>query len=672
MYVKDGKVVDLKGMPEFPLSQGRLCAKGLAAKELLYDPKRLRYPMKREGETWVRISWDEALETIARRLMDVKEKYGAKALSVIRGSILEHEIDPFIRRFVNVYGSPNLAGNLDMCVHPRMLADKLTLGASAFRFRDFRKTKCILVWGVDPSTSNPMAWKDVVDAKERGARLIVIDPRFTNPASKADLYVCIRPGTDGALALGMLNVIIGEGLYDKNFVENWTIGFDELKEHVKCYTAGQVEEITSVPANIVKEVARTYATAKPAYIDLGNALDTNANTFQTLRSIGILRAITGNIDVPGGNVFGPNVPLKDISLREKLPPDMKPLGTDKYPLFTNMFGVVPSGVLIETLFTGKPYPIKSAIVDFSNLMLTWPDTKKIEAGLKKLDFLVVMDIFMTKTAELADIVLPAATFLERVGVFTYCRGVLEQGKASCYVMLKNKAVEPTGECWPDWKFWFELAKRMGYRKRFPWDNIEEAIDFRLKPTGITIEELKKHPSGVYYGALLRYKKYEEEGFGTPSGKVEIYCERLKTLGYDPLPVFREPAESPVGQPRLAKEYPLILTTGAKTFAYSHSSYRGLSSLRKITPEPLAEIHPKTAKELGMTDGEYAIIETLRGKIEIKVKLTGRIHPHCVSIPHGWEQANANTLTNSEIRDPVTGSPNLRSLPCRVRKKAEIS
>jgi len=667
-HVKDGKVVRIEGIPEFPVSRGRLCVKGLASKDLLYDENRLKHPMKKENGKWIRISWDEALDTISQKLAEVKEKHGAGALAIVRGSIQEHEIGSYIKRFMNIYGTPNLGTTGDMCAHPRILVDRLTLGAVSFRSPDFRNTKCMMLWGVNPSNSNPFIWQDMMEVKKKGVKLIVIDPRFTDTASKADIYVQIRPGTDAALALGMLNVIIDEGLYEKDFVERWTVGFNKLVDRVRDYPPEKVEEITSVPADTIREVARTYATIKPACLEPGNALDAQTRSFQSLRAIAILRAITGNFDVPGGNVVYPHMPLIDISLKEKFPRELQPLGADKYKLFTDMFDFVPSGVMVETMTTGEPYQIRAMIVDFCNLMMTWPDSKRVEEGLRKLEFLVVMDFYMTETAKLADIVLPASMFLEKTGIFTSSgRSGLEPGKPAGFIMLKQKVVEPMGECWPDWKFWFELAKRMGYGEFFPWDDIEQAIEHRLTPTGITIEDLKKHPNGVFWGAPIRYRKYEDKGFGTPSGKIEIYCERLKSLGYDPLPDFEEPMESPVSQPELAQEFPYILTTGGKILTYTHSSYRGLSSLRKITPEAIAELHSKIAKELGINEGEYISIKTLRGGIKVKAQITESIHPRVISILHGWPQANANNLTDHKLRNPVMGTPELRALLCRVEK-----
>jgi len=669
VHVKNGKVVRLEGMQNFPGSRGRLCIKGLASRELIYDENRLKYPLIREGDNWRRISWQEALDFISRKLIEIKEKYGAKTLAIARGSIQEHEIGLYIKRFMNLYGTPNLGTTGDMCAHPRILVDRVTFGAVSFRSLDINNTSCIVLWGVNPSNTNPFVWQEILEQKNQGAKLIVIDPRYTYSASKADIYVQIRPGTDAALALGMLNVIIGEGLYDKDFIEKWTVGFDKLVERVKDYYPEKVEQITSIPACTIREVARTYATTKPACLEAGNALDAQSNSFQTLRAIAVLRAITGNVDELGGNIVYPPLPLTDISLKEESPLDIKPLGADRYPLFTDMFGFVPSGVLVETMSTGEPYQIKALIVAFSNIMMTWPNTRKVEEGLKNLDFLVVMDFYMTETAKLANIVLPAATFFEKTGIYiTRGRsGVPEPGKLSSFIMLKSKVIEPMGECWPDWKFWFELAKRMGYGEFFPWENIEQAIDYRLGPTDITVNDLRKHPSGIYLGSQLGYKKYEESGFGTPSGKIEIYCEKLKEMGYDPLPNFREPMESPKSLPDLAKDFPLILTTGGKILTYTHSSYHGLPILRKTTPEVFAELHPKIAEERGIKDGDYVIIKTLRGSVKIKVKLVESIHPRVVSILHGCSQANANVLTDHELRDQTLGTPELRALLCRVEK-----
>jgi anaerobic selenocysteine-containing dehydrogenase len=273
---------------------------------------------------------------------------------------------------------------------------------------------------------------------------------------------------------------------------------------------------------------------------------------------------------------------------------------------------------------------------------------------------VVFDDFMTETAKLADIILPASTFLERTQHKEY--GSRNTG----YVTLRRAVVGPLWESWPDWKFWFELAKRMGYREYFPWDDVEETIEFILKPSGVTLEQLKKNPEGIYFFER-RYRSYEERGFGTPSKKVEIYSEMLRKYGYDPLPIHVEPEESPVNSPGLARDYPLILTTGSRIFEYTHSQLRNIPRLRERVPDPYAEINPQTARESNIHDSDEIIVESKRGFIKLKAKVTEDVPTWLVNIPHGWAEANVNLLTDDGGRDPISGFPPLKSLLCRVRK-----
>jgi anaerobic selenocysteine-containing dehydrogenase len=603
-------------------------------------------------------------------LKEIKEKYGAKSIMGSLGAPGDFQFAPYMLRLFNLLGSPNVTGG-DLCFHPRILGDYMTFFRTGFSTRDISKTKCIVLWAENTPATNAVLWNDVLQAKAKGAKLIVIDPRFTSAAARADHYVQVLPGTDWALALGMLNVIIEEELYDKDFVSKWIVGFDELKEQMKHYSPEKVQELTTVPAEKIREVARVYATTKPAFLQMGNPLDITKDSQQTIRATAVLRAITGNLDIPGGNTLGPNFEMneEEVTLKRKLPSEAKRarLGGSKYPIFAFAFGTVPSTVMTETLFTGKPYPIKAAIVSCHNPALTWADSQKVEAGLKNLELLVVMDLFMTKTAKLAHIVLPAATFLEREGFYMYNFDV-EEGKPPNLITLENKAVDPIGECWPDWKFIFELAKRLGYSEDFPWNDVKEGIDEILKPYKMTAEDLKKYPDGVYLGEPLRSRRYEKDGFSTPSGKAEIRSKTLEDVGYESLPCFKDPLYTPVPPPRPGDKFPLVLMTGAKPYAYSHSSLRRLPSLHKIHPEPVAEIHPKTAKDLGISTGDAIIVETSRGGLQMKAKLTENIHPRCVSIEHGWADANANILTNNEELDPVTASPNLKSIPCRVTKK----
>ena len=662
-YVEGGKLVKVEGMTEHPLNQGVLCPRGKQLVDYIYSPDRLRYPMKRVNGGWERISWDEALDTIAGKLQQIKDKYGAHALAIYCGSIgvENYELAAFARRFRGAYGTPNFLSVESNCYRSRILAHQLTFGT--FLLEEPEKAKCIILWGHDPDNSKlPLAMK-IYEALDNGLSLIVINPNRT-PLAKRGIHIQIRPGTDCALALGMLNVIISENLYDKEFIEKYTVGFDKLKEHVKQYPPQKVEEITWVPASDIKKIAQIFAGAESASIIQGiNSMDQHINGLQNSRAFSILQVVTGNIDVPGGWVA---VPFPQLgSLHIKVEED--PIGTAEHPLFYRLWGrTAPYGQAMyfaDTVLTEKPYPIKALIVTGGNPALTLPDSTKTKQALEKLDFLVVIDLFMTETAEMADILLPACSFMERSGV-GYVYAVTS---SMPYIILRKRVIQPLGECWPDWKFWCELGRKMGYEDLFPWQTDEEVVEHWLKPTGLTIKQLtEQNPEGVFF-ADKKYDMCQKGEFRTPSGKIEIYSETLAEHGYDPLPVHIEPSQSPVSSPELAQEYPLILTTGTRVQEYTHTQFRNVPRLRQSAPEPIAEVHPDTATEYGIADGDIMAVETRKGEIKIKVRTTEDLLPKVVSIPHGWAQANVNLLTELEPRDPVTGYTQLKALLCRIKK-----
>jgi len=677
VYVKGGKITKVDGMAEHPMSRGLLCFKGRQAKDYVYSKERLKYPMRRENGKWKRISWDEALDTIANKLTEIKQKHGATAFASYVGESVESRVCTgalLVSRFMDAYGSPN-DSNAGICYRNRMQAQNLTFGIGALHVANIENAKCIVLWAHNPDISSPPNSQRVAAARRMGARLIVIDPRRTAHAKKADMHVQPRPGTDGALILGILNTIISEGLYDREFVEKWTLGFDKLAEHVQSYPPEEVEELTWVPAQRIKEIARMYATTKPACIVQGLCtLDQVVTGFQNARGICILHAITGNIDVPGGLRQTVLPPMNLLWLPEKWGDMAKPPMADEYPLMSGNWGVFAGiaatpGAWIEAVLREKPYPIKVMIFEGANPMVNFPNTNKVKQALEKLELSVVRDVVMTPTAEMADIVLPGTTFLERTDLAHSNYLVLMD---TPYAMLGKQAIKELGESWPTWKFWIELARRFGLGEYFPWRSAEELIDCFFEPSGITVKQLKENPSGITCGTI-KYAEYfeehpEEQRFPTPSGKVELYCETLEKMGFDPLPGYTEPAESPVASPDLAKDYPLILTTGARIMEYKNSRYRNLPKSRKRMPEALAEIHPESAAKSGVSDGDMAIVETSRGAIEIKVRATEDIIPGVVSIPFGWVQGNANVLADDAPACPESGYASLKSILCRVKRR----
>ena len=669
VHVQEGKVTKIEGMKEHPVSQGKLCPKGAAAMDWVNAPDRILHPLKRENGVLKQISWDEALDIIAEKLTDIKQKYGARAVATLEGRALNEQAvatHGLIGRFCDVFGTPNRFSVEAVCYRPRVMGYLLTMGKVPVA--EPANSKCVLLWGTNPRASMPVMSRLVEESREKGGKLLVIDPRRTFWAKKADIHAQPRPGTDCALALALLNVIITEGLYDREFVENWTVGFDKLAEHVKSHTPEEAEAITWVPAQTIKDIARIYATTKPACIMPGpNTLDTQAAGVQIARATAIMQAITGNIDVPGGWV-NPTTPLQDpiygvaIRMLDKL--KEKPLGTDKFPLFYEIFGAVlgdcQGNMVWDAVLAGEPYPIKAIIASGANPVLTFANANKVKEALSKLEFLVVMEHFMTETAEFAHLVLPAATFLERNNLcpYTYLR-------ALPMFMLRQKAVE-VGECWSDTNFYLRLAKRMGYEESFPWQNEDDVLNWVLEPSGLTVKTLREeHPAGITMGSM-NYGEYKTAGFWTPSKKVEIYSETLEKHGYDPLPVHVEPTESPVSTPKLAKEYPLVLIHGSRTLEYLHSSLQRIPRLSKRMLEPLAEVHPNTVAKFGITDGDMAVVESKRGSIKMKVKVTEDIVPGVLSIPHGWAgQANVSLLTDETTADAISGFP-AKAVLCRIR------
>ncbi|MPL87813.1 Acetylene hydratase [bioreactor metagenome] len=703
--VEDNRVIKVGPNPDHPITPNTVCRLSARGVDVRNHPDRLLYPLKRVGDRgagkWERVTWDQALDDISNRLKKIIEEYGPEALasSVGWAGIQPNEMS---RRFMNLLGSPNWTWPGFLCLSNTSVISKITYGW--YQFPDYGNTDCVVLWGHDPQ---PNKWTGeynwLRNALKRGAKLIVVDPFNSFNAKKADIWLQIRPGTDAALALGWLNVIINEGLYDKEFVEKWTVGFDELKERVQDYSPEKVEEITWVPAEKIREAARMYA-AKRAIIPWGSTLDEIPNTTDALRANCILRAITGKLDVPGGELlmgYHPQIVSQtELELNEKLPEEQKKkqLGMDRFKVLSwecfemtsaamekvwdkKYSNQVSGGVITHppslwtAMIEGKPYPVKAFIASGNNTLMSFTNTKRIYEALKSLDLLVVVEHFMTPTAQLADYVLPAAHWLERPVLHSHMDWI-----AINYA--GEKAVDPPGECWTDYKFWRELAVRMGQEEYWPWNDLEELYDYRLKPLGCTHKEFVTNH--LVHAPEPKFKKYEETGFGTPSGKVELYSSILEKLGYDPLPRYDEPPESPVSTPELHKEYPLVYFVGERSGPFFQSSQRMIKPLREIEPDPLLVINPNTAYDLGIQDGDWVYAETKTGKIKLRAKLSPDAHPKVVRIPHGWwfpekpqgepglsglwDSCEAAILDDKdEYCDTEQGIPCIRGLLCKVYK-----
>jgi len=669
-HVENGRITKIEGNPDSPLNRGTICAKGLAQIEKLNHPDRIKYPMKRKGERgkgkWERISWDEALETIAEKISEIIKEDGPRAISFAQGTPKGLELF-LLLRLANLLNIPNISTPGNVCHMPRETASTLTCGF--FPIPDYdHPPACVVVWGSNLFQTNEegILGSQLKRALDHGAKLIVIDPRKTAVASRADLWLQPRPGTDLALALGILRAIVDKDLYERAFVEGWTKGFPELKEHLQQYPLEKVSDITWISKEKIIEMAHLFSQTKPASIQWGNALEHNPSSFQCARALLILMAITGNLDTPGGNVNRPGPPIMrpgELVQIKKFPDKKEKILSPEFRLST-MMGFVPSQLVVKAILTEKPYPIRMMYIQGGNPLLSYANSMETFEAMKKLHFLAVSEIFLTPTAQLADIVLPAATNFEfdDIGHFGLPHG---------FILARPKIVEPMEESWPDSKILNELGKRLGYGQYF-WKDMRECLDEILNPVGMTYDDFKS--IGILKGKW-EYRGYEKKGFNTPSGKVEIYSQQLKEWEYDPLPSYQDLPESP-----LLKEYPLIFTSAKDPF-YFHSAYRNISSLRKLSPEPIVLIHPDTAAHLGIDEGDWVSVETKQGTIRQKAKLNTEIDPRVVVISFGWwfperndlelsgwKESNLNILTNNDPPyDPAIGSTSLRAVPCRISK-----
>jgi len=702
---KDGKLVKVEGDESNPFNEGRLCVRCLTLPEVVHHKDRLKYPMKRVGkrgeDKWERISWEEAYDTIEKKFNQIKAESGPESIIFSQGT--GRDIAPYISRLAWSFGSPNWTYLLSgcACYVPRVSCLSATTGGFAvvdasqahpdrYDNPEYEFPETLVIWGNNPVVSNSDGFFGhwVVDMMKRGTKLIVIDPRLTWLAAKADLWLQVRPGTDAALAIAMLNVIIQEGLYDKEFVDKWTYGFEQLTERATQYPVDKASEITWIPQEKIEAAARMIGKSKPVAFQWGLAVDMTKESLPAAQAIAALWEITGNVDVPGGMIFPPTLLLYAGGWGRYLKSDEteeKRIGLDRYPLYRYGFPLAQADAVVEALETGKPYPIRAAWIQTSNLLACCGmDPKRLEAGLQKCEFIVCVDLFSTPTTmALADIILPAATYPERDG--------LRFGDGPQRGETINKVVQ-VGEAKSDMQINMELGHRFN-PEAWPWDNVQDMFSFMLKENApdlqMSFQELREK-APIY--PPMEYRRYEkgmlrqdgEMGFNTPTGRVELYSTVFESAGLDPLPYFEEPTESPYSTPKLFKEYPLVLTTGARHWASFHSENRQVKTLRGIKKYPEIQIHPETAAELGVHDGDWVWVENSRGRAKRIARLTPIMHQKVVCTDHAWwlpekpgEAPNLYDMWDLNINQLIPFLPgrsgfgsNCKSLLCKVYKVME--
>jgi anaerobic selenocysteine-containing dehydrogenase len=667
--VRRNRVVEIKGDPDGFLNKGYACAKGLASADRLTHPGRLIHPMKRKGErgqgSWERISWPEAIESLAGRLNDIKKASGAKAVAFCQGMPKGLELFGLVR-LANLFGSPNVVGVQDVCHAPREVSGIHTCGF--YPVADLHHpSKLIVLWASNPLSTNEegQICSLLLKRIKEGTELIVVDPRKTELAERAKFWLQPRPGTDHALALAFLKVIIEEGLFHKDFVDSWTHGVQQLAAHVKNTSLEKISEVTWVRPELIQQSARYYAASSPASIQWGNPLEQTVHTFDATRALLCLMALCGNLDVAGGNIQAvePNILGLGAFVRsDLLPSKPKEMVHAHYKTIPKLM-TVPSAYFRKAVLEETPYPIKGAYFQGTNPLLAYADSRMTFDALMKLDFIAVSEIFMTPTAALADIVLPAATAFEFDDIGHY-------GLGHGYLLARPKVVAPPEDCWPDLKILNELGRALTPREHWEedWKTLLEAV---LRPSGLSYSQFAE--LGYLHGPA-RFQKYLSKGFNTPTRKVELCLSQAEKFGLPPLPQFTgfPDDEDP--------DYPLVLTSCKSRF-YLHSSYRWLESLRKHRPHPKTEIHPETAAKHGISDGNEIVIETKAGSITQVAHVTDRIHPRVVNAAYGWwfpeagveslyewDKSNFNILTTAERLGKAFGTPNLKGIGCRIRKK----
>jgi anaerobic selenocysteine-containing dehydrogenase len=732
-HIKDGKLVKIEGDPDHPMNQGRLCARALAMTQYVDHPDRLRYPVKRAGKRgegkWLRITWAEAFDLIEEKMKTIREEHGPESMVFNVGT--GRDIYAWICMLAYAYGSPNVMFGLSgqACYGPRLSAVITVQGDFAVfdaaqwfpdRYMDPRYTppECMIIWGYNIHATCPDNqfghW--IVDLMKKGTKIICIDPRLSWFASRSKHHLRLRPGTDSALVMGFLNVIINQDLHDKKFLERWTNGAhlvredtgkllreDDLTETgshgnfaawdaendrpviwesadvayrdsqaspalsgrwevvltngdtVRCHTAwdefcrevdtyplDRVEAITGVPAKDIRAAAELYAKSKPASIHWGVAVDMTPALTPLVTGITALWALTGNLDIPGGNVFARfafdvvsyALPGTTGPIRLKTKEMDKPrIGADRFMPLNKFYWRCQTDMTLDQIFTEKPYPIKGMWIQTAGIMQgLGMDPKRWKKALEKLDFVVAVDLFHTPTTQYADVVLPAGTFLEK------------DSFRSWWVPLQsiNKAMT-VDECLPDVEINFELAKR--FDPEYDYETIYDLYDDILKPSGMTFKELQEKgwaypPEGSSSCPYRRHEKGllrpdKKPGFRTQTGLFELYSTLREEWGLEPVPHHEEPPFTPVSRPDLAKDYPLILSTGRRSPAFFHSEHRNIPWLREIDPDPLVEIHPDTAASHGIGNGEWMWIENWMGRARYKAKLTPVVPEWMIMASHGW-------------------------------------
>ncbi len=674
--IEDGKLV--KVQPDLTSPKGRLCVRGALAPTLLYSQSRLTVPLIRDGEKgegkFREATWDEAFTYAAELLQKTSDKYGTRSLASFLGrGVLGMPVGRILSggkspSLMERLGSPNSFNVASICNMASSTVTPVTTSGLNTRVmvQDIPNSDYIFAWGKDSTTDDgpQMTIKSIKAAKERGAKLIVIDPRQTGIGELADLWIPVIPGSDGALALAMLKLIIETERYDKEFVRDYTRGFDEFKIYLDTLSLEQLSTWCGVPCNTIRHLTDIFCSTEKISLISYTGLEYQLSGIQNNRAIFTLWAITGKLDVEGGIYFNcEHVPTFQL---KELPTENKPVGIDDFPMFYKFTGSGQFCRFPKAVLEDDPYPIRALVLVGGSPMLTFPDTNQWREVYKKLDCLIVSDRYPTEDSRYADIVFPSCTLYE-----TYKPVMGADGK----IELLDPVIEPVGECRDDALILAGIAKKLGVGDDYP-ENVEELKTWLCS----SLPPFAGDFGGGGENAERTYQKYKtgdlradgKPGFPTPSGKFEICSVYLEENGFTPYPEYRDIRSIP----ELNKlEFPFTMTTGARSMHRMGVFGANLPGVAKVEPYPYMDLSLEDSKELNIQDGDWARVTTPFGTGVFKTRVCG-IAKHCIHIPHGggseympeaWRIGNVNELTSLDYNDPITGFVTMKSVPCRVEK-----
>ncbi len=669
-YVKDGKVIKIEGQDGHPVNDGKLCTKGLANRQYLYRQDRIMTPLRRVGERgegrFEEISWEEAYREIADQLNRIKGEYGPESVAFFSGFSKWYR--PMLRRFAYSFGSPNYGSESSSCYTSAFMAWKVAAGAQGAA--DMANSDLFLGWAFNPYYSNYMSAARATKLKEKGLKFLIVDTRITPAVEKlADVVLRPKSGTDGALAHAIANVLIARGEIDREYIDHYVYGFDEYAEYVKNFNEHNIEALTGVSYEDVLRAADLIAQSKKiSFYESSAPLTHHRNGLQNYRSIISLLAITGNIDRPGGQQLiqhtyvhvncGFRIRETEFQYGTKPKHAKPPICAERFPLWNELEGEMQSMALPGQIETGNPYPVKGLFALGLNARM-WPDSGRMFRALKKLDFFVDTDLFLTDAAKYADIVLPACTSMER-GEFKPYPG----GRA----FYTKPVIPPLGSARSDVQILSDLVNVMDLDDELLKAGYEACISYMIQDLNVTVEDLKKpdFPIKVAEAETFAPLEHLEKGLKTPTGKIELksaLIEQHPEWGLEALPTYVEPLDQ--ADPEL---YPFTFTSGSRIPNAIHSRLHNCANNRSLRPVPTADMSLEDCEAMGLKEGDPIVISTMRGELHVPVHPTLAMPKGLVNLYHGYSEADANSLLDGDHLDPYSGFPAYRSSRCAVRKE----